>query len=184
MKSRLDTWAVYVIKNCVNNKCYVGQTRYALDSYFRWNMTAAISGKTAKTALYRAIRKYGVHSFSIHPLVVKLATKEKADFWERKLIAMFKSQNPQVGYNLCAGGEGVSGLNEAQRKAISDRKKGVRPGGNNYRHSPEVLARIRLKVLGQKRNFIPWNKGLTKHDDPRIKASTTSFKLGHRREKN
>ncbi len=169
---------VYILKNNNNGKIYIGKTKYNLDSYLRWNINAAVAGKTGKRLLWRAIRKHGAGAFTIHPLIVQIKNNDIASELEKKFIRLFDAQNPDKGYNLCSGGEGVSGLTEDQRKAISIRMRGNKHGAGT-KHSEASIAQFRSKVVGQKRDFIPWNKGLTKTDDPRIKTPTNAFKLGH-----
>lgn len=94
---------IYVIKNDINNKLYVGQTvttilnrwYHHLDAYTRedWH-------------LYRAMRKYGIEHFSIELLeeCPNDIIDEREKYWINKLDTYYH------GYNMTIGGEGRTAL--------------------------------------------------------------------------
>jgi group I intron endonuclease len=87
---------VYKIVNVVNGKEYIGITN---NLQRRWN-THVFASKIKQTPLYAAMRKYGIASFTMQPLVV-CPTREYACEIEVALIAAKQSL-----YNLAEGGEG------------------------------------------------------------------------------
>lgn len=98
---------VYAITNSVNDKAYVGIHEGDLASYLSMN-TARAFGKTRwndKPFLYRAIRKHGRDAFSIHSLV-NAVDRIQAGELEKFFIRTMETQNPEIGYNLTAGGTG------------------------------------------------------------------------------
>lgn len=125
MKTSLDEnkqeYTVYMHKNKINNKVYIGQTRTSVNN--RWQ-----DGKGYKgcTLFERAINKYGWDNFD-HIIVASNLTKEESCQMEKDLIALYESTNPQKGYNLSTGGEsghtGVPMSKEARNK-ISIANKG------------------------------------------------------------
>jgi group I intron endonuclease len=85
---------IYIIKNTINNKAYIGQTWQSLKN--RWHC-----GYKYCTHLDRAIKKYGEDKFYYEILKI-CETQDDADFWECFFINQFDSINN--GYNLRAGG--------------------------------------------------------------------------------
>lgn len=90
---------IYKITNKVNNKIYIGQTRYTVE--FRWRQH-----KNKKTDFgnhfHDAIRKYGEDNFLVETL--EECDVEKLNEREIYYIAKFDSFNN--GYNTTLGGEG------------------------------------------------------------------------------
>ena len=88
-------------------KYYVGQTRLPLT--VRWQTHISRARSSAKTKckhLANAILKYGPAVFEIQPLF-QFETKSQADEQEILLIRGLNAQDPRVGYNLTAGGDGL-----------------------------------------------------------------------------
>lgn len=94
---------VYQIINKVNGKSYIGKTSNSIER--RWKEHCNDRLRYPERALYRAINKYGVESFSIQvleevPNDSEACLKEK--YWIKKL-GTFKN-----GYNSTIGGDGKS----------------------------------------------------------------------------
>lgn len=91
-----NNYTVYIHKNIVNGKCYVGLTRQNCEE--RWRM-----GKGYKTQIkfYRAIQKYGWDKFE-HLIVATNLTEIEASQLEQELIQKYDSCNN--GYNVDLGG--------------------------------------------------------------------------------
>lgn len=95
-----------------SGKVYIGQT---IDEDRRkymheWNANNGISGY-----FYNAIRKYGFDSFEYQVLFSTASNnvnrlKYLLNTMESYYIRKYKANNPQFGYNLTEGGEGVKGL--------------------------------------------------------------------------
>ena len=101
---------VYLIINDVNDKIYVGKTvTNNLQQYLQKKFWYAKSRPDLYSRLYRAIRKHGREHFHIHPLVTGCDSNEALCVWEITLIELFQTRNPEIGYNICKGGEGFSG---------------------------------------------------------------------------
>lgn len=133
---------VYIIVNSINGKIYIGKTKQAdLKHYFyQQKVLPALKNERGCPHLFAAIRKYGREHFQIFPLISSLKTNEELCFWERVLIAQYDSQNPDIGYNICKGGEGFSGpgfkgpRSEEWKQKIRKtmKKRGIKP---SLRHS-------------------------------------------------
>lgn len=94
------TYIVYKHTNQINGKSYIGISSQSLDARFGSN------GKNYKKNkhFYDAIQKYGWDSFS-HEVLISGLSKSDAQNKEIELIAKYKSNNAQYGYNLSVGGE-------------------------------------------------------------------------------
>jgi hypothetical protein len=87
---------IYILKNKLNGKSYVGQTR---------NMKRRISVHKASTEckyIHNAIRKYGIDNFDVETIEVSDA---EANVHEINLIQRLNTLAPN-GYNIQPGGEG------------------------------------------------------------------------------
>jgi len=86
---------IYKIENLINHKVYIGQS---IDIHNRW-----ISHINSKDDCYihKAIRKYGVKNFSFEILIETY----DLNYWEKRLIKLFHSNDLNFGYNMTEGGE-------------------------------------------------------------------------------
>ena len=108
---------IYLIRNTVNDKCYVGQTRF---DAMKTRIPKHFSGNGSKL-LKRAIDKYGEDAFTIEILHDGIIP-EFLDTLEIEAIAKYNTLVPN-GYNLTAGGEGGIPSEETLRK-MSEVQKG------------------------------------------------------------
>lgn len=118
----MNNFTVY-IHHTPNNKVYVGITQKKV--FARWGKDG--SGYSNQQLFWRAIQKYGWDNIE-HEIVAENLSKEEACQMEIDLIAKYKSNNPDYGYNISFGGDVVQlGLTrtEEQRKHISDGHKGI-----------------------------------------------------------
>lgn len=167
---------IYLVKNTVNGKCYVGQTRYTLQE--RW--ANHCSKNSGCTALKNAICKYGKDAFQL--TVIDTATDEnELDEKERYWIEKLNTLAPN-GYNLKTGGERVRFTEEVRnklrkanlgkshsaesRKAVSESMKEQWKNGTRTGHKVSEKSRYTLK------NYVlengAWNKGLPKEQQPKF----------------
>ena len=110
MKIKEKTWCVYIHRNKINNKVYIGIAKEPAS--YRWNNG---HGYIGSAYFYRAIKKYGWDNFE-HIIWCNNLSHEDAKKWEIRLIAIFKTncrryRNPEYGYNMTDGGDGSSGRN-------------------------------------------------------------------------
>jgi group I intron endonuclease len=97
-------FCAYVITNNVNGKIYIGITKRTLATRFGHHLFRARHG--SQTRLYAAIRKHGAENFAIGPVSFAVSWIDLLQM-ERDLIASRDAMNPEVGYNMTAGGEGT-----------------------------------------------------------------------------
>lgn len=146
-------WCVYMHRNKINNKAYIGITSRKPEE--RWGKNGSQYHKGNQHAIRAAIEKYGWDNFE-HIIWADNLSENDAKHIEKLLIALFKTNccryyNPSYGYNLTDGGDGTCGrpIPEEQRKQISE------------------------SLLGN----IPWNYGKTMSDEYKQKASISHIGL-------
>jgi hypothetical protein len=138
---------VYLIINTATQKYYVGQHKGTnLKKYLQQKLSHANSKKVGSSRLFNSMRKHPKDVWEILPLVSDIGTREAVDAWEQTLIELFDSRNPEVGYNICKGGEGFTGRHSPETKEIianASKEAWQRPG---YREA------MVAKMTGQKRS--------------------------------
>jgi transposase len=93
---------IYIIKNKINSKVYIGQTKQSLADRWNGHMKRYRDAKTTYK-LYNAMRKYGCENF-YYELVVDDIPEEQLDQKEREIIEQYDSY--YNGYNSTKGGDG------------------------------------------------------------------------------
>jgi group I intron endonuclease len=116
---------IYLIINAVTGKYYIGQHKgFNLKQYLQKKFYDANHNRGGQSYLYASMRKYGRDVFSIHALRSDIRTKKELDRLEKLFIISLDSRNPEVGYNICRGGEGFTGSHSPEtRKALGDAAK-------------------------------------------------------------
>lgn len=100
---------IYLIKNLVNNKIYIGQSadiKRRIQEYLRSAQPEKYSKKSerdSKTHLHLAMKKYGIENFSVN--ILQICEKENLDTLEKKWILLLNSDDPNSGYNETPGGQ-------------------------------------------------------------------------------
>lgn len=110
---------IYIIRNSINNKVYIGQTTQSLNKRFNGHCCYSKSDRSVNMYIKRAIRKYGRNNFSIELLeecsIEDLNTREQ--YW----INRYDSYNN--GYNLTLGGQDSNYFNLHRLEDTVDIKK-------------------------------------------------------------
>lgn len=146
---------IYLIKNLINNKIYVGQsinvkTRISKHkSYLR-------SGSHENQHLQRAFNKYGESSFEF--VILETCDVSEIDKKELHYIKKFDSMNIEKGYNLESGGN--------EGKIVSESTKEKKRGKNNPMYGKKDSAETKVKKIVSSRGK---NAKLTENDVIRIK---------------
>jgi group I intron endonuclease len=124
---------IYVIRNKLNQKLYVGQTAKDLSTRFKGHCKESKRTDKPQRFICKALQKYGFESFEIRPIdIVKCETPEQLrqelDIKEIHFIKIYDTMNRKVGYNLTSGGGGSLGhvVSEDVRKRTSNTMKGVK----------------------------------------------------------
>lgn len=170
---------IYIHRNKINGKCYVGQTtrRKAED---RWGSDGIFYKGCTK--FWNAIQKYGFKDGFDHIILPKIYTSiEELNEAEKNKIAELDSFNN--GYNSTLGGDGVPAHNVSveARKKISETHKGrklseehkckISEANKGHKTSEETRKKISEAQKGRKypgkfskggtweKGHEPWNKG-------------------------
>ena len=96
-----DNYCVYIHRNTINNKAYIGITIHGDDPNRRWQNG---NGYKYNQHFYNAIQKYGWDNFE-HIIWVNGLSLENAQKIEIMLIALFNTTDADFGYNVSIGGE-------------------------------------------------------------------------------
>ena len=164
---------IYQIKNNVNNRVYIGQTKR--EPQIRFN---EYKRGCHNILLKEDFDKYGIENFTFS--VIDTATDyvqldEKEKYW----IKYYNSMDSKHGYNLCSGGSGPMGAkwDECSKKTISNQRKGCKwfhnkdgerhlvskdkideykdwipgygPGRTRSKHTEETKRKIRQSNIGK-----------------------------------
>jgi len=156
---------IYLIVNHATGRYYVGQHKgNNLKKYLHDKFTTAKRKLFGSSRLFAAMRSHPEEIFTIHVLISGVQTKADLDQYEKDFISFLKSQDPEYGYNVCRGGEGVTGTRtEAHRKKLSDaakrvgcripreaRVRGGRLGGSVKSEAKKQQSRINGRMVGRK----------------------------------
>lgn len=92
--------SIYIIRNTINSKVYIGQTREQVQT--RWHKHIYAANHSGHYAIYKAMRKYGIDNFYIETLeTCSLETlNEREIYW----ISYYKANKNSGGYNMTPGG--------------------------------------------------------------------------------
>lgn len=147
---------VYEIKNTVNGKAYIGQTRHPKD---RWLNHRIAAKRGDNILIYRAMREHGIHNFTF-TLLEEYGTENESLAAEKSFIKTRGTFFPD-GYNLTLGGKGALGLicspetREKLRRAITGQKRSpetlekMSKGRKGKPKSPEHRAKLSAALKGQ-----------------------------------
>ena len=139
-------YTIYVHRNKLNGKCYVGQTENP-NITDRWRNG---SGYSKQQYFWRAIQKYGWDQFE-HIILCTCNSREEANRLECEYITKYDSLNN--GYNIIDGGIGggfVGHHHTPESKAIISQKvSGELNGFYGKQHTPET--RKQLSELAKNR---------------------------------
>jgi hypothetical protein len=129
---------IYVITNTVTGKIYIGQHKgNSLKKYLQTKLSDASKHRGGQSRLYNSMRKHPKEVWSIEPLFSNIQTKEELDRLERLLIALYDTRNPEIGYNICKGGEGFTGTHTDEWKQM------MRERMTGRVVSPETCAKLK-----------------------------------------
>lgn len=98
---------IYKITNILNNKIYIGQTKYDIKKRFLQHCSDRKREKCQNRCLYKAMNKYGIEKFRIE--LIEQCSEEIALKREEYWIKFYNSFTN--GYNSTMGGDGKKFFN-------------------------------------------------------------------------
>jgi group I intron endonuclease len=126
---------IYLVKNNINGKCYVGQTSQELNRRRNHHLRSAEINRYG-THFHRALKKYEAKNFSWY-ILDACDNKDVLNKLEKDYIKMFNSF--ENGYNMTSGGLGHNGLSGSLHPMY---------GKHRSKHTKEKLSMINKgKVL-------------------------------------
>ena len=146
-------YEVYIHKNLINGKMYVGQAI----NYDGWNTNKRFGHngyKYMKQPLFgKALKKYGWNNFE-HKIIATGLTKSEANWLENYLICYYRTYvgfSDCKGYNCTLGGEGTIGYicSEETRKKLSKVHKGKSLSEEHKRHLSESQKGEKARMWGK-----------------------------------
>ena len=173
-----------------NGKRYIGVVASSTNTVAkRWAVYKRLKC-TQQPLLYRALLKYGVENVKFSMLVSE-GTHEELWEAERRLIAEFKTQDSEFGYNIAAGGKGgrtgvpATEATKAKMRArflgqptTAESKEKNRQAHLGRKASPEARERMRLaqaKIRAEGRG--PKSRTQTAETRAKISASSRGRKV-------
>jgi hypothetical protein len=99
---------VYILKNKINKKIYIGATLGSLSNRWQWHVHKSNYKYLKKDSIAEAISKYGKNNFTKR-ILKRLKNIQELSQLERYYINKYDSQTPN-GYNLSTGGFGFGNL--------------------------------------------------------------------------
>lgn len=97
---------IYKITNNINGKVYIGKTNSSLEKRFKEHCSDCLKYSEQNRPLYSAMKKYGVHYFSISLIEETNIPVERERYW-----IQFYNSYGHTGYNATLGGDGTIYLN-------------------------------------------------------------------------
>lgn len=95
--------SIYLIRNSVNSKVYIGQTIQSVSDRFKQHLK--LSTRNKGQAIYKAIKNIGKEHFSVEVLHENIPTCDDLNRLEEMYILQYKAMERSSGYNLCPGGQ-------------------------------------------------------------------------------
>jgi hypothetical protein len=110
-----DTAVIYLIENLYNQKAYIGKafsyekhgdqkpSRYGAKGRFRrhWSNCKSELANDECPVFYEALRNSKLDDWFVH--TIKVCSKKHLKEWEAKMIKLYKTSDPEYGYNYFVG---------------------------------------------------------------------------------
>lgn len=160
MASHFKPGFIYLIRNRVNGKGYVGQTVKSVKKRFAEHLRSAAKG--SDSAIHCAIRKHGADNFEVETVVA--CDSSLLNALEEYCVAFYGTRAAiGHGYNMTDGGKATSGWSPSfeTREKMSMSQKGRKQSPEHvakakaarqpYKHSAEMRLKISEASKGKKK---------------------------------
>ncbi len=99
----MRTGSIYIIRNTINDKVYIGQTTMSVHQRFMTHMKPSTLKLKRNYKLYNAVQKYGREVFYVETLEELIPLNQ---INEREIYYIKKFDSYNYGYNSTKGGDG------------------------------------------------------------------------------
>ena len=124
VSDNMRTGSIYIIRNTVNDKVYIGQTTMTVHERFMAHMKPSTCKKRASYKLYNAINKYGKDKFYAETLEDNVPVGELD---QREIEFIDEYDSCKHGYNTTPGGDGrIFNKISDEKKILELAKSGVK----------------------------------------------------------
>lgn len=106
---------VYMIKNTINNKVYIGQTYKRFEDRYGTNGIHSVLTISKNEHLKNSIRKYGTECWEIS-ILEETDSREELNIYEDLYILQYNSTDKKYGYNKKTGGDTWKFTEETKEK--------------------------------------------------------------------
>lgn len=93
---------LYVIRNKINGKEYVGKTCSSMEKRFKEHIRDSRKERNQNRPLYRAFRKYGIENFEVS----HIGTYPPDELEKKEIEEILRRNTYHYGYNATFGGDG------------------------------------------------------------------------------
>ena len=146
---------IYLIRNKVNGKCYVGQTqkekgfdyRYyysgeGIERVYNYHKSLREHNRSYNEHLLRSIEKYGFEAFEVIKCLDYAFSLEELNIKEKVYIQLYNSL--KNGYNETLGGDGTEGRSHSEetKQKISEANSGEKHHMYGKHHTEEVKQKM------------------------------------------
>lgn len=134
--------SIYIIRNTINNKVYIGQTTQTVSIRFTNHKMASRTGEDTK--FYRAMRKHGEENF--YPELLEQVEIENLNNRERYWIKYYDSY--YNGYNSTLGGDQPYRINYDKVKELWDKGMYVTEIAQIMGHNRNAISKVLKNLIG------------------------------------
>ena len=164
---------IYMIKNKLNGKIYIGQT-IRKNIYDRWRQHKTCKKDTIGNYLYNAYMKYGIDNFEYK--IICICFDDDCNKFEENYIKKYNSSYPN-GYNLKSGGNNNK-MSEEVKLLLKEKGKGRISHNKGKNISDEQKEKLRNAALNWHSN----NKILVKEETKKkISESLKKFYIENKK---
>jgi len=160
---------IYVVRNTINDKLYVGQTE-RINPNERWREHLECVKGRRRQRLYSSIRSHGIEKFEFTPWEQHL-TLDDLDDAEQFWIAFFRSWDEAFGYNQTMGGQ-WGRLTPDGRHHLSEINRGEKNPFYGKHHTEKAKRAISVALKGNQ-----YGKGVISSEEKKEKQRQSMKKV-------
>ena len=131
---------IYKITNLINNKIYIGQTRFEVEARYHRHLYEA-KRNVLQYPLYKAIRKYGEQNFKLDIIeqVDNELLNQQEQYWIKYYDSYIKNNK---GYNCTYGGEGSFTIDRIEVYDLWDKGLSINEISKLLNHNNSAIREI------------------------------------------